>query len=146
MEPTISPGTILDGPSILGLCRARDLGVAAATGGRTFLGAPQAAPSEGEPDRIHPVMARFLQLDALEEGSVDAHAMAKLCGYDDDLILKLIRWNEEQEIEWMQAHDDALDRGEQAEAAVCERERAHAERTVTLLRQTLHLVLLGESA
>ena len=120
--------------------------VAAATGGRTFLGAPQAAPSDGEPDRIHPVMARFLQLDALEEGSVDARAIAKLCGYDDDLILELIRWNEEQEIEWMKAHDDALDRGEQAEAAACERERAHAERTVTLLRQTLHLVLLGESA
>lgn len=120
--------------------------VAAATGGRTFLGAPQAAPSDAEPNRIHPVMARFLQLDALEEGSVDAHAMAKLCGYDDDLILELIRWNEEQEIEWMTAHDDALDRGEQAEAAACERERAHAERTVTLLRQTLHLVLLGESA
>ena len=29
MEPTISPGTVLDGPSILALCRARDLGVAA---------------------------------------------------------------------------------------------------------------------
>lgn len=120
--------------------------VAAATGGRTFLGAPQAVPSDGEPDRLHPVMARFLQLDALREGSVDAHAMAKLCGYDDDLILELIRWNEEQEIEWMQARDDALDRGEQAEAAACEQERPHAERTVTLLRQTLHLVLLGESA
>ena len=120
--------------------------VAAATGGRTFLEAPQADPSDGEPDRIHPVMARFLQLDALEEGSVDAHDMAKLCGYDDDLILELIRWNEEQEIEWMKAHDDALDRDEQVEAAACERERAHAERTVTLLRQTLHLVLLGKSA
>mgnify|MGYP001616188653 CR=1 FL=1 len=32
LEPTISPGTILDGPSILALCQARDLGVAAATG------------------------------------------------------------------------------------------------------------------
>ena len=32
MEPTISPGTVLDGPSILALCQARDLGVAAATG------------------------------------------------------------------------------------------------------------------
>ena len=30
--PSISPGTILDGPSILALCQARDLGVAAATG------------------------------------------------------------------------------------------------------------------
>ena len=29
MEPSISPGTVLDGPSILALCRARDLGVAA---------------------------------------------------------------------------------------------------------------------
>lgn len=32
MELSISPGTVLDGPSILALCRARDLGVAAATG------------------------------------------------------------------------------------------------------------------
>ncbi len=32
MEPTISPGTVLDGPSILTFCRARDLGAAAATG------------------------------------------------------------------------------------------------------------------
>jgi len=32
VEPTISPGTVLDGPTILALCRARDLGVAAATG------------------------------------------------------------------------------------------------------------------
>ncbi len=31
MEPTITPGTVLDGPSILALCRARDLGVAAGT-------------------------------------------------------------------------------------------------------------------
>jgi len=32
MEPTVSPGTVLDGASILALCQARDLGVAAATG------------------------------------------------------------------------------------------------------------------
>jgi RNA polymerase sigma factor (sigma-70 family) len=32
MEPRITPGTVLDGPSILALCQARDLGVAAATG------------------------------------------------------------------------------------------------------------------
>ncbi len=32
MEPTITPGTVLDGPSILALCRARDRGVAAASG------------------------------------------------------------------------------------------------------------------
>lgn len=31
VEPTITPGTVLDGPSILGLCRARDLGIAAGT-------------------------------------------------------------------------------------------------------------------
>jgi RNA polymerase sigma factor (sigma-70 family) len=29
MEPTITPGTVMDGPSILALCLARDLGVAA---------------------------------------------------------------------------------------------------------------------
>ncbi len=32
MQPTITPGTVLDGPSILALCRARDIGAAAATG------------------------------------------------------------------------------------------------------------------
>lgn len=32
MESTVSPGTVLDGPSIFALCQARDLGVAAATG------------------------------------------------------------------------------------------------------------------
>ena len=32
MEPSISPGTVLDGPSILALCHARDIGLAAATG------------------------------------------------------------------------------------------------------------------
>ena len=32
MDPTISPGTVLDGPSILALCHARDLGAAAAIG------------------------------------------------------------------------------------------------------------------
>jgi len=32
MEATVSPGTVLDGPSILALCHARDLGVAATTG------------------------------------------------------------------------------------------------------------------
>ena len=31
MQPTITPGTVLDGPSILALCQARDLGVAAGT-------------------------------------------------------------------------------------------------------------------
>ena len=84
--------------------------VAANVGGRTFGTPPTAAQEQPTPDHhqnaksdgLHPVMARFLQLDALREGSVDAHAMAKLCGYDDDLILELIRWNEEQEIAWME--------------------------------------------
>ena len=31
MEPTITPGTVLDGPSVLALCQARDLGVATGT-------------------------------------------------------------------------------------------------------------------
>ncbi len=32
MEPTVSPGTVLDGPSILALCQARDIGAAAESG------------------------------------------------------------------------------------------------------------------
>ncbi len=95
---------------------------------------------------LHPVMARYLQLDALAPGSVDARAMAKLCNHDDDVILELILWNEEQQLEWTDARDDALDGDRQAEAGACETERAHAERTVLLLRHALHLVLLGDTA
>ena len=80
-------------------------------------------------------MLCMLQLDAERPGSVGPATAAKLCGYDSDLLLELIRWNEEQEIAWRQARDDAHAIDEDDEAEVCEIERAHAARTVSVLRR-----------
>ncbi len=68
---------------------------------------------------------------------------AKLCGYDSDLLLDLIRWNEEQEIAWREARDEAFATDQEGEAEVCEIERAHARQTVRVLRKALRRVLLG---
>lgn len=92
---------------------------------------------------IHPVMLCMLQLDAEKPGSVKAKDAAKLCGYDRDLLLELIRWNEEQEIAWREARDEANETQEYEEAEVCEHERAHAERTAKVLRKALRKVVLG---
>ena len=77
------------------------------TPGETFFGDEAKLPSEslGMLRRVGPVERHVIavarldhevleslapaQLDALEEGSVDAHAMARLCHHDDDLILDL---------------------------------------------------------
>ena len=94
-------------------------------------------------DPIHPVMLCMLQLDAERPGSVGPATAAKLCGHDSALLLELIRWNEGQEIAWRQARDEAYASDEDDEAEVCEIERAHASRTVTVLRTALRRVLLG---
>ena len=83
----------------------------------------------------------FLQLDAERPGSLRPKEVARICGYDSALITELITWNEEQEIAWRRARDQAADDPE--ERAACEHERAHAEETVRLLRRTLRKVLLG---
>jgi len=52
--------------------------------------------------------------------------------------------DEEQEIAWRTACDNARDAGDpDDEADVCEHERAHAQRTTKLLRKALRLVLVG---
>jgi hypothetical protein len=126
-----------------------DTALARRVGGRTFLGTSESLP-DGEvekdaddEDPIHPVMLCMLQLDAERPGSVGPATAAKLCGYDSDLLLELIRWNEEQEIAWRQARDEAYAADEDNEAEVCEIERAYAARTVSVLRKALRRVLLG---
>jgi hypothetical protein len=127
-----------------------DAALARRVGGRTFLGASESLPGEevdGEDDAvdedpIHPAMLCMLQLDAERPGSVGPATAARLCGYDSDLLLELIRWNEQQEIAWRQARDEAYATDEDDEAEVCEIERAHAARTVSVLRKALRRVLL----
>ena len=119
--------------------------------GRPFLGSEDEEDEEEEDeevdesddDAIPPVMLRLLQLDAERPGSVRPKHAARLCDHDPDLILELIRWNEEQEISWRQARDEATATHEYDEAEVCEGERAHAARTVKVLRKALRIVLLA---
>jgi hypothetical protein len=127
-----------------------DAALARRVGGRVFLGTSQLLPDDEvdeedavDDDPIHPVMLCMLQLDAERPGSVGPATAAKLCGYDSDLLLELIRCNEGQEIAWRQARDEAYASDEDDEAEVCEIERAHASRTVTVLRTALRRVLLG---
>ena len=122
-----------------------DCELARRLGGRVFLdrsGETRVRPTgahDQEHDDIHPVMLSILQLDPERPGSLRPKDAAKLCGYDSDLLLELIHWNEEQEIAWREARDQTDD---VEEAQACEHERAHAERTVRLLRKALRKVLL----
>ncbi|MDC5696553.1 YbjN domain-containing protein [Intrasporangium calvum] len=133
---------------------ANDALAARRVSGRTFLGSDDAddddeddecedESDESDDDAIHPVMLRLIQLDAERPGSVRPKDAARLCDHDPDLILELIRWNEEQEISWRQARDEAMATHEYDEAEACEGERAHAARTVKVLRKALRIVLLA---
>ena len=98
-------------------------------------------------DDIHPVMLALLQLDADQPGSIRPKVAAQLCGHDPDLLLQLISWNEEQpEIAWRAARDEARAAADFDEAEVCEGEREHAQRTTKALRKALRRVLLQETA
>jgi hypothetical protein len=126
---------------------SHDAALARRTGGRVFLDLGDSdvdAESDARDDDedIHPVMLCLLQLEAESPGSLRPKEAAKLCGYDADLLLELIRWNEEQEIAWREARDEAYATDGHDEAVVCEIERAHARRTVKLLRKALRQVLL----
>jgi hypothetical protein len=89
-------------------------------------------------------MLTLLQLDAEDPGSVKPPLAAQVCENDPELILTLIRWNEEQEIAWRTARDHARDTGDpEDDADVCEHERAQAQRTTKLVRKALRLVLEG---
>jgi hypothetical protein len=132
---------------LCGVVSRHDAALARRVGGRVFLDSAESPSDDEDDDRseggIHPVMQCMLQLDAERPGSIGPATAAKLCGYDSDLLLELIRWNEEQEIAWRQARDEAYATDEDDEAEVCEIERAHAARTISVLRKALRRVLLG---
>ena len=94
---------------------------------------------------MHPAMMTLRQLDAESPESVDPELAASICGMDRDLILGLITWNSEPEIAWRQARDEAILAGDpNDEADVCDHEMQHAERTTSLLRQALRIVVERE--
>jgi hypothetical protein len=101
------------------------------------------AEAEGEAaDEMHTAMMTLLQLDAGRPRSISPALAAHVCGNDPARLLRLITSEEEQEIEWLEARDEARDDGDSEELAdVCEDERAHAERSVKLLRKALRYVV-----
>jgi len=84
------------------------------------------------------------QLNADERGSVDPELAASICGHDADVILDLIRANEDQEIAWRQARDEALVLGNVEDVAPCEAELRHAAASTRLLRRALRVVVERE--
>jgi len=101
-----------------------------------------AGDEDESPGGINPVMLCLLHLDAEIPGSMRPKVAAKVCGYDPDLIMELIQWNEGQELAWREARDEAYAAQDYDGADACEHERAHADRTVTVLRKALRRVLL----
>jgi hypothetical protein len=96
-------------------------------------------------DENHTSMMTLLQLDADRPRSISPAMAAHICGNDPERLLRLITSEEEQEIEWLNARDEARGDDDSEELAeVCEDERAHAERTVKLLRRALRHVVDGE--
>jgi hypothetical protein len=92
-------------------------------------------------DDNHTSMMTLLQLDVDRPRSISPALAAHICGNDPERLLRLITSEEEQEIEWLKARDEAHDDDAGELADVCEHERAHAERSVKLLRKALRYVV-----
>ena len=86
------------------------------------------------------------QLNADQRGSVDPELAASICGHDVEVILDLIRRDEEEEIGWRQARDAALADGDTDTVAACDSELRYAAASTRLLRRALRVVVEREAA
>jgi hypothetical protein len=90
-------------------------------------------------------MMILLELDAGRPRSISPAMAAHICGNDPDRLLRLITSAEGQEMEWLNALDEARAGDESEEVVdVYQAERAQAERCVTLLRKALRYVVERE--
>lgn len=85
------------------------------------------------------------QLNAEKRGSVDPELAASICGHDADVILDLIRRDEQEEIAWRQARATALEQGDSDTVAACESELRYAAASTRLLRRALRVVVEREA-
>lgn len=83
----------------------------------------------------------LLQLDAEADATIDPELAAGVCRFDQALIVRLLEETERQEISWRQSRDTALLGGDGEEAAACDHEMKAWERTSSLLRRALRLVV-----
>lgn len=111
-----------------------------------------ASGEDEQPDEVedpsspwHAALHTLHQLDAESPGSVDPELAALICGNDRGLLLRLIGHEEEQEIAWRHARDEALRAGDPMDVAEVSRiESEHARQTVNLLRRALRVVVERE--
>ena len=97
-------------------------------------------------DRVSHAELVLAQLNAEKRGSVDPELAASICGHDAEVVLDLIRRDEQAEIAWRQARDVALEEGDTETVAACDSELRHAAASTRLLRRALRLVVEREAA
>ena len=110
-------------------------------GGRRFFEETEhvPAPTTGAPDGMHPALLTIVQL-TYDDASLTAAEAARICGFDRDLVLTLIRDAETQELNWKDSVDDAEDA---EEVEICRTEARAWEQTTALLRAALREIVLG---
>ena len=96
-------------------------------------------------DRLTYAELVMAQLNAEKRGSVGPELAASICGHDADVILDLLRANEEEEIAWRQARAAAVIEDDVEGVAACESELRYAAAQSRLLRRALRLVVESEA-
>ncbi|MGQ0624810.1 MAG: T3SS (YopN, CesT) and YbjN peptide-binding chaperone 1 [Sporichthyaceae bacterium] len=110
-------------------------------GGRRFFEdteAPAPEPS-ADSEQMHPALLTITALTPDGTG-LTAAEVAKICGCDRDLVLRLITDADGQALEWEKSASDADD---SAEAEECRSTARSWEATATLLRAALRDIVLG---
>ena len=86
-------------------------------GGRRFFDeSPVPADEAARTSEPHPALMTILQLTSGDE-SLTAEEAAKICGYDRDLVLQLIRYAEEEVIAWRAQVGDSAERAAAADVS-----------------------------
>lgn len=112
------------------------------------VGSRAADSASGPHRRREAALLTLLQLDADAVGSVDPELAASICDFDRDLVVHMLGDTGRQETAWHDARDRARRDGDADEARACAHEAAAWERTTTLLRHALRLIVerdLGRS-
>ena len=90
---------------------------------------------------VHPAVATLRELEAETPGSVDADLAARVCGHDQNLILRLIDWAGNQEEAWRKTREEALQAQDGDTAETAKEQADQAEHTASILRRALRVVV-----
>ncbi len=122
-----------------------DDGLAARVGGRpVFQDQPgdRTASSTADEDFEMPAeLETLLHLNADEQSPVDPDLAASVCGYDRDVVLRLLKIASQQEITWRRSQDEAAMQGDRDEAAARGGDAARWAKTVETLRSALRVIV-----